>query len=135
MLTLLFAILLGMLFAVLATQNPQMVSVQVWDSAFLVPLYIVAGFSFAVGLLLATFFHAIGSLFSWVDGRSQDSRVHQFAKNNQQLLRDIEKLRVTNARLREELEHTRENLRKQTRETTTQSVKNLVGRVRHGLTP
>ncbi len=131
MLSIVLAILLGIGFTLLASQNPRDVTFFFFDTALVMPLYIFTAFSFLAGILVSLLFHLFDLVRASSDIHARETQVHEVAKANENLQYQLQKHIAENVKLREELAHERTLLREQKIENTKQNVKNFFGKVRH----
>jgi uncharacterized integral membrane protein len=123
MLSILFAIILGVGFTFVAIQNPNVVPLHFFDYTVILPLYIVAALSFLAGIFVT----ALSSLFDRTafDLSKKEHQVENLSKSNQSLQYQMNKVQEENTRLREELHQTKASLRGEKWENTKEKVKNF----------
>jgi len=123
MLSILFAIILGIGFTFVAIQNPNVVPLHFFDYTVILPLYIVAALSFLAGIFIT----ALSSLFDRTafDLSKKEAQVSNLSKSNQSLQYQMNKINEENARLREEISTTKANLRGEKWENTKERVRNF----------
>lgn len=123
MLSILFAIILGIGFTFVAIQNPNIVPLHFFDYTVLLPLYIVAALSFLAGIFVT----ALSSLFDKTafDLSKKEHQVENLSKTNQSLQYQMNKINEENVRLREELHQTKANLRSEKWDATKAKVRNF----------
>jgi uncharacterized integral membrane protein len=128
MVSILFAIILGIGFTFVAIQNPNVVPLHFFDYTVILPLYIVAALSFLAGIFVT----ALSSLFDRTsfDLSKKETQVANLSKSNQSLQYQMNKVAEENTRLRQELHDTRVHLRGERWEHTKDRVKNFFKPVR-----
>lgn len=129
MISLVFAVFLGIFFAIIAVQNPAVVTLQFFDFVFALPLYIIAATSFLAGIFITTLF----SLFDRTkfDLAKREHQISNLARTNQSLGYQMQKVQAENQKLREELQEVRAQVRSEKWEGTKQKVKNFFDPIRH----
>lgn len=129
MLSILFAILLGIAFTFVAVQNPGIVPLRFFDYSIQLPLYIVAALSFLAGICVT----ALSSLFDRTafDLSKRETQVANLSKTNESLQYQMNKLNEENVRLREEVKNANAQLRGEKWEHTKQKVRSFFAPSRH----
>lgn len=101
MLTLIFTVIVGLIFAYLATQNTQGVNLSLLNYSLTnIPLYIVALGSLLIGLLLSSVVHLVNSLYSFFSIHRKDTQIAQSQREVNNLENRIHELEVENAHLK-----------------------------------
>lgn len=126
MISIILAIILGLIFTAVAFQNPGNTIVNFFGNAYSIPTYLFAAISFLVGVFVAMFFN----LF---DAIGTSLGIHKVESANNRLQHQVEQLHAENVDLRARLGETQANLREEKVEHTKSNVKNLFGRIRHNL--
>lgn len=128
MVSILFAIILGIGFTFVAVQNPNVVPLHFFDYTIILPLYVVAALSFLAGIFVTS----LSSLFdrTALDLSKKATQVENLSKSNQSLQYQMNKLAEENTRLQRELHDTKANLRGEKWEHTKDRVRNFFKPVR-----
>lgn len=131
MLSIVLAILLGIGFTVVASQNPANISLSVFDTILTMPLYLFGALSFLLGIFLSTLFHLFDFAGTATEINTRDTQLRNVAKTNENLQYQLQKLTDENMRLRNELGVERTALREERVENTKQGIRNFFSRIRH----
>ncbi len=134
MISIVFAILLGIGFTVVASQNPGNVTLTMFDTIFTLPLYLFTALSFLTGIFISSIFHLFDSLGAAFDVNDRETQIKALTKENRNLQEQMQGMINENMKLKEELGKTKEVVHAQKVENTKQNFKNFFGRIRQSLT-
>lgn len=130
MVSIVLSIILGLLFTVIAVQNPVSVPVNLFGSTYSIPVYVLGAFAFLLGLFIALIYHVFHQTTAVLDLHTKDVSLREAAEDNQNLRNEIQKLTAENHDLRNQLGHTRTELTEEKVESTGEKVRNFFRRPR-----
>ena len=107
MITLLFAVIFGLGFAIFATQNTSFVTVNLGNYVWNIPLYFVMLGSLLVGLMVAWLFSLVDGVSSAWALHGKDSQIHKAEDALFSLEKRVNELQAENAQLRNEKQEVR----------------------------
>lgn len=131
MITLLLAVAIGIFFTLVAVDNSQLSTLNVFGIVFSLPLYLVAALSFLIGALVTS----LSSIFDWTqtafDLRKREKNLNSTVRINEALQTDIQKLQNENTKLKEELDHLKIEERDRKNTERKEYVKNFFHKLTH----
>jgi uncharacterized integral membrane protein len=134
MVSIVLAIILGIGFTIIASQNPSSIEFTVFDAAFTMPLYLFGALSFLLGIFVSAIFHIFDFISAISDTSSYEAQLKSAVKANENLQYQLQKTTEENVALHNELGTTKSALREQKVEHTKQNFRNFFGKIRHSLT-
>lgn len=132
MLSIVLAIIFGVIFTLIAVQNPGIVSLNLFNQIITLPTYLFAAFSFLVGIFVTLAFSLVDATSAALNLHQKDTKIKEVAKSNQSLQEHIQRLSNENTNLKQELKETKSQLRGEKIETVKHNAKNFFERIRHG---
>lgn len=134
MLSIILAVILGIIFTFVATQNPAITSVNFFNYTLSLPLYVVGALAFLCGIFLTLLLTLFQSTANFFDLQGKENKIRQFEKSNNTLVKENAALRAENQKLQENISKKASDLRAEKVEHTKERVKGFLGRVKHNLT-
>lgn len=113
MISIILAVILGIVFAALAIQNPSFVPVNLFGLSFNVPLYLLAAITFILGSLLTMVFYLFDRARQGITIHNMDTKVNEIAEDNHALRNQLQKVSLENERLRLALSETKGEVREE----------------------
>lgn len=98
MLTVIFTVVCGLLFAYLSTLNTSGATIRFTpDSTFSAPLYLIILTSLLVGLVIAWIISILNSLSTFFILRKKENTIHELKKTTGELIKRVYQLELENA--------------------------------------
>ncbi len=126
------AIVLGIIFTIVALQNPGMVGINLFGNFYFVPLYLLTATTFLLGAFIAAMFDIFDMIMTAFDLRKKENTIREVAKTNRDLQNSILIINEENTRLRDELSQVRADLRSTRFNHWKEGARNFFERLRHG---
>ncbi len=131
MISIVLAIILGLIFTLVAVQNPTVVTVNAFTISVDLPLYVIAALSFLGGVFITLIFSLFETTTTALDIHSRDSKIHNFQKLTDDLQSHMSNLREENTKLKEQLRLKSNEVRQEKVAATKQNIRDWFGRLRH----
>jgi uncharacterized integral membrane protein len=110
MFTFIFFLLLAIIFGYFATQNTQTISVTLANQTLPhIPLYIVLGVTFLIGLIFSWIVSLFDSLASALKIRGKDHKIKDAKNTIHEMTRRINQLEIENAKLKKQIDKGQDN--------------------------
>jgi len=97
--TLIAIVLLGLVFAFLATQNTVVTTFNILSYSWTQPMYIIVLGALLIGFLISWVVSSIGKLSTWSNVYGKDSKIRESQKDVTKLQSRIRELELENAKL------------------------------------
>ena len=130
MLTLILAVVLGIVFSILASENPSIISLSIFGAVLALPLYIIIALSFLGGIVIVSVISLFDMTTTAFSLQNKESKIREVAKTNQTLQLQLQKISEENARLKQEVIDTRNELKETRLNQKKDSIKNFFGKIR-----
>src|SRR3989344_1973509 len=131
MLTITLAVFLGILFTLVASQNPPDVNVNIFGYLLTIPIYMVSAASFLAGIMVTSIFNILDLTAANFDLRKREDTIKNVAKNNQNLQKEIQRLDDENIKLRENLDRVQADFREKLLDQRRENIKKIINKIRH----
>ena len=110
MFTFIIFILLALIFGYFATQNPQTISIILAGETLpRIPLYIILGVTFLIGLAFSWIISLFNSLASALKIRGKDHKIKESKNTIYEMTKRINQLEVENAKLKRKIDKGRDD--------------------------
>lgn len=98
MLTIIFTVIIGLVFAYFSTFNSMGVTIHPTpDTAFTAPLYLVILGSLLIGLVISAILSILNSMTTFFILRKKESTIHELKKTTGELIKRVYQLELENA--------------------------------------
>jgi cell shape-determining protein MreC len=134
MVSIILAIVLGIGFTFIATQNTGIIPINLAGVTYMFPLYVLAAALFLLGMLVAFLFHLMDKTAEIARLRHKDANLETSVQTNRNLQNQIQKLTTENAELRERLDRSQTDLQQEKIQSTKAGARNVIDRIRHSFT-